>query len=366
MPFLYVEVAGSPVEMGFQHGRIASEQVHGFLEYLIRSSGFPREEVLAATRYFLPRFEQYCPRLLDEVRGLAEGAQISFEEAALLQIRGEIMTPLRGNLPEPGCTTFAVLGRHTREGGLLIGQTSDMTAEMEQYFLVLRLQPENAPAVLMWTFAGQLGYHGVSEAGIAHFANSLSGGPAAVEVPAGESSTGRPLAAGLPHYPVKRRLYECRTRDEVLALWRSTPVVSSGNYMIAAGGGILDVEATPQGVAVLEERGAGYLAHSNHFLSEKYRTAETDALSLRDSFGRYSRMSELLRASLGQLDVERMKAILSDHEQHPCSICRHETDSGERMVTVGGLIAEPDAGRLHVSRGNPCRGDWTTYRLHAQ
>ena len=113
--------------------------------------------------------------LLEEVRGLAEGAGLRLEEALLPQIRGEI-----ARLPaEGGCTTFAVAGRHTEDGGRLIGQTSDMHPEVWPYFLVLHLIPDEGPRLLMWTFAGQLGYHGVSEYGVAHFANSLSGGPEA-------------------------------------------------------------------------------------------------------------------------------------------------------------------------------------------
>jgi isopenicillin-N N-acyltransferase-like protein len=348
MPFPYIEVAGAPYEMGYQHGELAREQVQAFAAHLVHTSGAPPERVLAATRQFLPLFQSHCPVLLEEIRGLAEGARISFEEALLLQIRGEI----GGVLPTEGCTTFAVAGQHTTSGGILIGQNSDMTPDLEQFFLVARLAPQDGPRILMWTFAGQLGYHGLNEYGVAHFANNLSGGP---------PPTSRP--GGLPHYPVKRRLYECRTQEEVLAHWRELPVCSSGNYMLASGDpAIFDVEATPAGSAVLEAPD-GYLAHANHFLSPEFRSPETDAQSLPDSFVRQERMTVLLREKQGAHDVETLKAILADHQHAPQSICRHEAIGVGRMSTVAGLIAEPAAGRLHVSRGQPCRGDWSTYQL---
>lgn len=31
------------------------------------------------------------------------------------------------------------------------------------------------------------------------------------------------------------------------------------------------------------------------------------------------------------------------------------------MKTVASIIAEPDAGRLHVARGNPCRSEYVAY-----
>jgi len=348
MPFPYFEVAGTPYELGYQHGELAREQVRGFAAYLLGTAGAPPEAVLAATHRFLPLFRRHCPTLLEEIRGLAEGARISLEEALLLQIRGEIA----GVLTAEGCTTFAVEGRHTQGGGILIGQTSDMAPELEEYFLVARLEPKEGPRMLMWTFAGQLGYHGLNDHGVAHFANNVSGGPLPATRP-----------GGLPHYPVKRRLYECRTREELLTLWGTLPVCSSGNYMLASGDpDIFDVEATPTGIAVLEGPD-GYLAHANHFLSPEFRTSDTDAQALPDSFARQERMTTLLRERLGCLSVDTMKEVLSDHRHHPQSICRHEEAGLGRMSTVAGLVAEPGAGRLHVSRGQPCRGDWTTYRI---
>jgi len=358
MSYPYVEAAGTPYELGFQHGRQAAAQAAAFAEYLIATAsardprhpeGRSRAEVLQAACRFLPLFEEYCPALLEEVHGLAAGADLPFEEALLLQIRGEV-SPL---LLEEACTTLAVAGPHTADGGVLIGQNSDMAAGLRQYFLVLSLRPKDAPPLLTWTFAGQLGYHGLNRAGVAHFANSLSGGPEPASRP-----------GGLPHYPIKRRLYECRTRAEVVETWRRMPVCSSGNYLCSsADGAIFDIEATPEGFAVLEDGGEGFLAHANHFLSPLFRTEETDRLSVPDSFARQERMAALLRNGRGGLTVTAAKAFLADHAGHPASICRHEESDGRGMSTVAGLVAEPAAGRLHVSWGPPCEGAWTCYTL---
>jgi isopenicillin-N N-acyltransferase like protein len=67
--------------------------------------------------------------------------------------------------------------------------------------------------------------------------------------------------------------------------------------------------------------------------------------------------------------VEDLKRFLADHEGQPPSICRHPHDGPEhpsvsaRGRTIASLIAEPAAGRLHVSRGNPCQAAYATYRL---
>jgi isopenicillin-N N-acyltransferase-like protein len=162
-------------------------------------------------------------------------------------------------------------------------------------------------------------------------------------------------------------LYGCASKEEVLDMWEACPVCSSANTMIAAPGArggteLFDVEATPKGFAQPPDLGEGFLVHTNHFLAPRFRTAATDLAALPDSFLRLERMAALLRPDPA-ITVAGLKAAVSDHHDHPCGICRHEESDTRRMATVAGLIAEPAAGRLHVSRGNPCRGDWTCYDL---
>jgi isopenicillin-N N-acyltransferase-like protein len=211
------------------------------------------------------------------------------------------------------------------------------------------------PAVLLWTFGGQIGYHGLNAAGVAHFANSLGGGPA--------------WRFALPHYPVKRMMLEQQSLDGVLELLGRVPVCSSGNYVLCDGAGrIGNVELTPEGFALLEDE-AGYLVHTNHFLCGPYRCPANDAASVPDSFPRLRRMRKLVAGQLGRLTVENLKTILADHEGQPTAICRHPHNGPDhssvsaRGRTVASLIAEPAEGRLHVSRGNPCQADYATYTL---
>ena len=51
--------------------------------------------------------------------------------------------------------------------------------------------------------------------------------------------------------------------------------------------------------------------------------------------------------------------VLSDHQEHPVSICRHEDENR----SVAGLISVPEDGLLYAYRGNPCEGAVTEYSL---
>jgi isopenicillin-N N-acyltransferase like protein len=334
-----VEVSGSPYELGRSHGRQVGDLAGRFVAMMLQ--GKEIKEVKAGADRFVPLFERHTPRLVEEIRGVADGAEVPLWQAYLLQIRGEVGAVHAAE----GCTTFAVSGAGTDSGEILIGQNSDMGAQQEQVGIVLHVTPDHGPRILMWTFAGHLGYHGLSSSGVAHFANALPGGPA--------------WRLGLPHYPVKRLMLEQESLSGVLGVLDTTPVCSNGNYMLTASGEILDLELTPQGYARLDPDEPGFLVHTNHYLSDRFHTPETDAAAQADSFQRQLRMTELITARYGRITVDDMKQFLSDHAAGPRSICRHDTDSR----TVASLIAEPATGRLHVSTGNPCQGRWSVYEV---
>jgi isopenicillin-N N-acyltransferase-like protein len=283
--------------------------------------------------------------------GLSEGAKLVFADAIVAQVRGEL-----AQVADGGCTTFAIEPRGTATHTTFVGQTSDNPPEIEQFGYVLKLRPTNKPQVLMWTFGGMLGYHGINEHGVSHFANALGGGPS--------------WKFALPHYPLKRLILEQRSVADVLALLRSLPVCSNGNYMLADGtGAIVDVELTSDGPFVIEADSVGFLVHSNHFLCTEHACDANFQHSLSDSFPRLNRMHQLIGEQFGTIAVSDLRRFLSDHRGHPVGICRHshagpsEPMLGNSGKTVAALIAEPELRRLHVALGNPCENPFATFSL---
>lgn len=346
-----VEATGPPRELGRQHGEQARLKIVGFVGWMCDTFRLRQQELARHARSFKPLFEKHCPRLMEEMDGLAEGAGISIEAAMACQLRGELVRS-----STEACTTFVLGPQVTSNGEVLIGQTSDMDDELRDFAYVLHLHPEDRPEVIMWTFGGMLGYHGLNEHGVAHFANSLGGGPG--------------WQPGLSHYPLKRLMLEQRDVAAVRELMNSYPVCSSGNYVLCDGAGsILDIELTTDGPSEITDAGQGFIAHSNHFLCAPHACPENDADSLPDSFPRLDRIRSLIRQKAGSLDVDSMKSILADHDGHPVSICRHpHKGQGNAMLpnsgrTVAAIIAEPASGRFHIASGNPCEVPFVEYRL---
>jgi isopenicillin-N N-acyltransferase-like protein len=332
---------GTHRELGRQHGEQAARQIKAQIEMMRARPKLSEEQFRRRVAHFQPMFERYCPHLLDEMRGLAEGAGITLEEAMLCSIRGEL-----GGAPAAGCTTYAIGRKGSAGHEVIAGQNADMGSRMIAQAYVLHLQPQNKPEVLIWTFGGMLGYHGMNSAGVAHFSNALSGGP-------------RPQF-GMPEYVYERLMLECSSTEQVMEVLRKLPLASNENFMICdREGNIADAEATTQGPEVLRDQSAGYLAHTNHFLCDRYATAENLKRSLADSAPRHERINALIKSRYGSIEVDDIKRFLSDHSGYPVSICRHGSD----MQTVASMISEPARRRMHIALGNPCQHRYVTYSM---
>jgi isopenicillin-N N-acyltransferase-like protein len=338
--FPYIEVSGTSYEMGYQHGAQASDLVHRYLLWIEKLTGKSRDLLCRNAMAFLPMMQSLSPSLVEEVRGLADGAGISFEEAVLCQARAEA-----ARVHEGGCTAFAVTGAATADGQTLAGQNQDLEPEYADVAILLHAKPiDGRPRALIFTFAGQLGYSGMNEHGLAHFANALYGPT---------------WSLGLPHYVLARVMLEKRTAAECVGLLREHRACSPANKVLCDGeGDITDVEIRPEGIVVFSDDDPDWRIHTNHYLTSEFASHETGQLP--DSPPRLVRMRALVKEHWGSITVDTMKTILADHDGDPAGICRH----GEvRMHSISGYIAEPAKGVLHVRRGHGCLGSWHAYEV---
>jgi hypothetical protein len=341
--FPLFEVSGSSYAMGRQHGEAAAGLIERYLLLIERITRRPRDVLCRNALTFLSRIEALSPDFVQEVRGLAEGAGISFEEALLCQVRGEAgqVNAAAGE----GCTAFALRGQATADGQALVGQNQDLQPEFADVSILLRVAPDDGrPRALLYTFAGQLGYFGMNAHGVVNYANAVY------------DFRWQP---GIAHYPLKRVALEQRCVEDVVALYRQHPQCSAANTVVADGAGaILSVESRPEGLALYRGAHPDAIVHTNHYLSDEFMHHETG--SLPDSFARYRRMTQLVQEHWGRVTVDLLMQFLADHEGDPAGICRH---NARGMHTTSGHIAEPQKGVVHIRRGHGCLGTWETYTV---
>src|SRR6202007_1167277 len=93
-PFPLIEISGPPHERGRQYGRLAASRIRkGGSHYLaqLQQLSLDAAGVAALVREYLPVIEAFEPSYIEEMRGIAEGADIPFEDVVLLNARTEII-----------------------------------------------------------------------------------------------------------------------------------------------------------------------------------------------------------------------------------------------------------------------------------
>lgn len=338
--FPLIEVSGSAYELGYQHGVQVPELIQRYILWIEELTGLSREVLGRRALAFIPGLEALSPSFVEEVRGLAAGAGISFAEAMLCQVRTEA-----AQVNEGGCTAFAMTGSATADGQTLAGQNQDLEPEFAEVAILLRVTPDDGrPKNLMFTFAGQLGYAGLNQYGVALFNTALYG------------YRWRP---GLPRQPLKRVILEKQTVAESVELLGRQRVCSAANLTLCDGQGhIADVELRPDGIAPFYDDHPDYCLHTNHYLTERFARYETNTLP--DSVIRLARLRAFIKENWGKITVETMQQILADHHSDTAGICRHGATGWH---SISGYIAEPAKGVLHVRRGHGCSGRWQAYEI---
>ncbi len=338
--FPLIEVSGTSYEMGYQHGEQAAQLIRRYILWIEKLTQETAEALSQNTIALLPTIEALSPSFVQEVRGLADGAGISFEEALLCQVRTEAAHNIDG-----GCTAFALTGSATANGQTLAGQNQDLESEYAEVAILLRVKPNDGrPEALMLTFAGQLGYAGMNQFGLAHFNASLYD---------------YQWQLGVPRQPLKRVMLEKQTVAECVDLLARHRTCSAANMVLCDGQGhIADIEIRPEETALFHDEHPDYCLHTNHYLTNQFAGYETDSLA--DSRPRLDRMRALVQENWGRITVETMKSILADHQGDPGGICRH---GAAGWHSISGYIAEPSKGLLHVRRGHGCLGAWQTYQV---
>jgi isopenicillin-N N-acyltransferase-like protein len=355
-----IVLRGTPFEIGRTFGREARRRIVQHLANQMRLVAAVRPDDPQWWRRELPAhlrpYEALAPHFVEEMHGVARGADLGFEEIALLNVRDELVGAPAPGAPTPrrtpaaeACTSFGCHGSATFDGRPVLGQTKDTPPPSQDLYVVTAAYQQGRPDLLQMPYAGEMGVFGLSSSGMSAFGNSLYV---------------RGAATGTMPWSLFRRLtLEASSIEDVLGLIGRHGIATPGNLTIGDGTGrVVAVESTDRGVGVVEAQD-GILVHANHIDSpglgdgEAYDEPERGA-----SYRRQSRMRALLEAERGRLTAPLAMRCLMDHANFPRSICRHAAVAGD-LQTTAALVVEPALGALHVIRGQPCRGWTATYSL---
>lgn len=345
--------SGRPFDCGQAIGRALRADIHANIaDYgaiFLRLKGVDRDKVRRFALSLVPAIEAYAPTLVDEMRGIARGAEAEFADIVALNARTEIMYGLAAS----ECTSIGVLPEVTRNGHTIIGENWDWKAVVAGRTVVLTLEQPELPRVVVFTEAGFVGKIGLNEVGIGVCANLLA------------SSHDRGQL-GVPFHVILRAVLAGATMHKAIQAVTLAKRGSSGNYMIGARGGeVVDIEATPESFDVLYPQD-GIITHSNHFLSPLLAPVDTHRAESTLTFIRHERARRLIARDRGQIDSASFIRVLRDHFSVPHAICRHEDPAqppGERTVSGASIIMDLDDGEMLIAAGPPCEHEYRAHRV---
>jgi isopenicillin-N N-acyltransferase-like protein len=350
LPFVHAQ--GSWGEIGLQVGRMLAPSIERHVEawtaHVVAETGCARAAVAVAAGQFASPIQEHAAFLWEELEGLARGSGVPVARLLILQARAEVRRAVAAVPPVPDleleCTSFAVAG--PRAGGAtFIGQNVDLAPFLEEFGVVVRQHPRDAPAALLYTTAGLLGHNGMNEAGVGVCANFI-------DDPAG-------WGEGLPRYLLSRLALRETCAEAARAAALAPPRAASRNLLIAdEAGTLLDVEALRREAAVLRDVD-GLLVHANHLEAPAFAGYETPA---ENSLTRRARLSELLRDAPSPLTVADVQGFYRDHAHTPHSLCAHPYP-GRNLKTVVSMIGDLTHRELHVAKGPPCGAPYASYTL---
>ena len=355
--FPVLTLEGDAYECGMQHGAGAAERVAKTIEIYLsafgQQAGLGLAEVRERARGYAAQIEALDADVMEEIRGIADGARQQVEDIIAVNCRTELLFgALAGTQPASECTTIVALPSATQEGHLLVGKNWDWRNPCVDAVVVLRVRQRGKPRLCLVVEAGMVGRDGFNEHGIVVCGNLL----------VSNEDKGK---VGVPIPILRRRILHSRHYYEAIDGLVRSPRGASGNYLIAHRDGVaIDFETTPNNVyPVYPER--GLLTHANHFQSPAAQATGVAKYYTGDSLYRDFRARQLLEHKIGSITIDDLKAVLRDEFGAPRSICRypHEYPGHVDTMTIASLIFDLHHEVMYVAAGQPTRSEYQPVRL---
>ena len=136
----------------------------------------------------------------------------------------------------------------------------------------------------------------------------------------------------------------------------------SYNIMVAGEGIAVDLEAHPEDVSLIYPSGQ-VLAHTNHFIGKRsYCVKDKFLLDEPSSINRYMKSLDMMM-SVKKHSLDTVKNVLTDHYDHPTSICYHSTpeqNQDYQEETISSIIMVPEKRLFMATYGPPCSNEYYT------
>jgi isopenicillin-N N-acyltransferase-like protein len=351
-----VRVSGTHREMGRQIGEACRKQVQHSIENgrTLFADAYQQLELTwegaqIQARKYIPFAQERYPQYVEEMMGVAEGANVVLEDVAVVNAM-EAVTMDALHLSR--CTSMAVNDDRTADDHILMAHNEDWVPEDEDDVFIVHAVPKTEPPYLGMTYGCLLPNIGFNAYGIAQLCDSVYPNDSRI---------------GTPRVVVSRAVLASKSPDEAIRHMLSAQRAAGYNHLLVhESGELYSVEVSARKFAILYGED-GYIVHTNHYVSPAMQSMEREPEDLVASRVRYFRARRLLKREEYH-SIKTLQAIQRDHVNFSNSICNHSIDASnplDREKTVNAMVIDLTAREMHIAWGNPCENPYHTYHLNA-
>ena len=360
-PIEHIKVLGS----NYERGRLLGERVRPRIEHslatyqqLFALCDISWQQAIDKGLRYIEQSQSFFPGFIDELEGLAKGANIDFDSLFALNSRTEILPPdflaraisdrsppISANLLSANeCTSLAA----KTSNDVWLAQNWDWCGSQRQALCIVDAQTESGFCYLTVTEAGMLAKIGINNVGFAVTLNILR-----------TRDDGQ--NPGIPVHVLLRRLLNCESVAEAKELVCNANFSSSSNVMVAdRTGDMASFELSPAGCKVLTSD-KGRLCHTNHFLHHDLVENDVGRIGNQSTINRLERSTALI---IDSMKFDDIKTLLSDQNDGLESICRFPDQSLPAIAqieTVCSVVMNLTDRTLAVSGAQPSVSNYVHY-----
>jgi isopenicillin-N N-acyltransferase-like protein len=342
IPIRVVHAKGSHYDVGRQIGTELKANLVEDVEGMKKDDDW--EKFRAEADLFLQYSKKYVPEYVAEVQGAADAAGLELEDlfATVCEEIGD-----RNYRYTRGCSDLIASNDVTQDGNVLVAHNNDTSARIQDDVTIIHYEVDGEPEIIAVGYGGLGISVGYNSAGISLTGNQLNSND---------------MRVGVPRMLLVRKILSARTIGEAIDAAILEQRASNYNQVITdKNGEIYSIEGSAtdyEPIYALE----GYLVHTNHYTSAWMRRFEYDPQRITSSLVRYNRGRRLMKNHAGKITIEKLMEFLSDHVNHPRSICRH----GSGVKTTFSIVINLSNLVMYLAKGNPCEVAYNEYNLLAK
>ena len=379
----FIKIRGNPTERGFQQGEQLKDKIHNTFDIVFHSKMFSEVtskliplSIIKLTLGIMGKknlkksLQQLLPNQYEKMKALSRAAEIKgrlIYGVHFIEVMSGDPKSLYKNPPVQACSMIFALPEATLDKLMIFGRNYDFPNVLQPFQVVREEIPDNAYKNLNFTQYPFIGCHmGMNEKGLAIGYNY------------GRSWKKEPLDFRLKGVPgtfiVQEVLETCATTQEAVDFITKFTERANGCHfgLMDTSGDTCVIETTSTRHAIREPED-GILAHTNHYQTEELKDAnlpeyvrfkmdDMDISPIESPIRRYQREIELLEKNKGQITMNTIKSILSDHdnrEPDDFTVCTHGPSAG----TLGSIIVLPTKREFWVTDNHPCSSEYEKFVL---